>query len=422
MEELGDAFAHLTEDQIRGFVHAQVKGWARPGASVCVVVPDATRVCPLPLLFDATLSALNAAGADRVAVVVALGTHARMSQQALAEHLGADPAQLAERTPTVTVINHEWAEPATFVELGMISEATVRRLADGRFGTDVPVRINRAVVEHDQVLIIGPVLPHEVVGFSGGNKYLFPGLSGPEMIDVSHWLGALITNAELIGVGGVTPVRALIDEAAAMLPTQVGALCVVTDSEGGLHSAAFGEAREAWASAAAVSAATHVRYVPQLFQTVLSLVPKRYDDLWTAAKGFYKVEPVVANGGRVILLAPHLTEIAPMHPGVERIGYHCRDYFLGQWDKFSAMPWGELAHSTHLRGAGTWDPIGGERWRVSVTLASGMSRERTLAVGLDWADPASIDVAAYAADGDCLVVPDAGEVLYRLADAPASPR
>ena len=57
------------------------------------------------------------------------------------------------------------------------------------------------------------MFPHEVVGFSGGNKYLFPGIAGPEIINFTHWLGALITNYDVIGAG-YTPVRAVIDRAA----------------------------------------------------------------------------------------------------------------------------------------------------------------------------------------------------------------
>ena len=106
------------------------------------------------------------------------------------------------------------------------------------------MRINRAVVEHDVTLIVGPVFPHEVVGFSGGNKYLFPGVSGRELIDLSHWLGALITSAEIIGTRGITPVRALIDEAASLVPGERLAFCVVTQSgTGDLHSMAFGDPR-----------------------------------------------------------------------------------------------------------------------------------------------------------------------------------
>ena len=113
------------------------------------------------------------------------------------------------------------------------------------------MRINRLVVESDVTLLVGPVLPHEVIGFSGGNKYLFPGLSGQEMIDVTHWLGALITSSEIIGTRGVTPVRALVDAAAELVPGERHALCVVVDHEsGGLESLSFGDPLGAWAGRA----------------------------------------------------------------------------------------------------------------------------------------------------------------------------
>jgi lactate racemase len=279
------------------------------------------------------------------------------------------------------------------------------------------VRLNRAVAEHDVALVVGPVFPHEVVGFSGGNKYFFPGVGGQDVIDLSHWLGALISSREIIGTAGTTPVRALIDTAAALIPAQRLALSVVVrpGHDGTeLQAAAFGDPLSSWASAADVAAQTHVRYLDAPVGRVLSLMPERYDDIWTAAKGFYKLEPVVADGGEVILHAPHITEISRMHPEINEIGYHCRDYFLGQWERFSGYHWGVLAHSTHLRGAGTYDPVDGERCRVSVTLATGIPRDVVLAANLGYLDPRDVDVATYQADPGTFVVPDAGEVLYRL--------
>jgi len=257
------------------------------------------------------------------------------------------------------------------------------------------------------------VFPHEVVGFSGGNKYLFPGVSGQELIDVSHWLGALITSADIIGTRGITPVRALIDQAAALVPGDHYALCLVVASAG-LRAAAFGEPRSAWAAAAEVAAETHVRYLDAPVRRVLSLIPHKYEDMWTGAKGFYKVEPIVADGGQVVIYAPHIREVSAMHPHIVEIGYHCRDYFVGQWGRFKATPWGDLAHSTHLRGAGTYDPVDGERPRVTVTLATGIPEAVVRAINLDYLDPAEVDPDGWVDDPDTLVVPEAGEVLYRL--------
>jgi nickel-dependent lactate racemase len=338
-----------------------------------------------------------------------------MGEAQLARHLGFPAGEPAARYPGTTVRNHEWADPGTFVSLGVIPAERVAELSEGRLAEPVDVRLNRAVVEHDVALVVGPVFPHEVVGFSGGNKYFFPGVAGPEIIDLSHWLGALITSADIIGTRGTTPVRALIDEAAALIPAETLALCVVVRSgSGALHAAALGEPRAAWSAAAEVSAQTHVRYLDAPVRRVLSVIPEKYDDIWTAAKGFYKLEPVVADGGEVVLYAPHITRISAMHPEIEEIGYHCRDYFVRQWDRFRHLHWGVLAHSTHLRGAGTYDEEHGERCRLDVTLATGIPEDVVRKANLGYLDPATVDVAAAEADPGTFVVPDAGEVLFRL--------
>lgn len=404
----------LSDAQVRSFVSDQLGAADLDGRSVCVLVPDGTRSCPLPLLMSAVHEALHGR-VKRLTVLIALGTHAQMDEPELAAHLGYEAGALQDRYPGLTVLNHLWRDPATFASVGTISADRVGELSEGRLRQSVEVRLNRAVVEHDVTLVVGPVFPHEVVGFSGGNKYFFPGISSPELINLSHWLGALITSAEIIGTRGITPVRALIDEAVSLVPGDKLALCVVVKSgSDALHSAAFGEPQASWAAAADVAAETHVRYLDAPVQRVLSIIPTMYHDIWTAAKGFYKLEPVVADGGQVVLFAPHVRELSAMHPEIDQVGYHCRDYFLKQWDRFKDVPWGVLAHSTHLRGAGTYDDVHGERDRVTVTLATGIPQERVRSVNLDYLDPAEVDAEAWAKMPGTLVVPRAGEDLFRL--------
>jgi nickel-dependent lactate racemase len=147
-------------------------------------------------------------------------------------------------------------------------------------------------------------------------------------------------------------------------------------------------------------------------------MPELYDDIWTAAKGMYKMEPAVAEGGEVIIYAPHIEEISYTHGHIlDEIGYHCRDYFLKQWEQFQHHPWGVIAHSTHLRGVGTYDPeTGEEKPRIKVTLATRIPAERCLKVNLGYIDPDTIDPADWQGreDEGILVVPRAGEMLYRL--------
>ncbi len=129
------------------------------------------------------------------------------------------------------IFNHRWDDPATFATLGTIPAAVIEELSLGRLKQDVPVALNRLVVEYDHVLICGPVFPHEVVGFSGGTKYLFPGIAASEIIHFTHWLGALITSSDVLGTID-TPIRAVINRAAALLDTPLSLLALVVTYEG----------------------------------------------------------------------------------------------------------------------------------------------------------------------------------------------
>ena len=404
----------LTTEEVQAFIVESLAGADLDGRSVCLVLPDATRSCPLPML----LSCVHGALVGRVTsltALIALGTHAAMSEQELAHWLGYEDEGLEATYPGLTVLQHEWWKPETFAALGTISAERVSELTEGRLAVPAAVDLNRAVIENDVAIVIGPVLPHEVVGMSGGNKYFFPGVAGQDIIDLTHWVGALITSAQIIGTRGITPVRALINEASALIPSQKLALCIVPQAGSyELHAVTFCTTETAWAAAAEVTAETHVRYLDAPVKRVVSIIPEKYPEIWTAAKGFYKLEPVVADGGEVILYAPHITEISFTHHEIYEIGYHCRDYFVKQWDRFKDVHWGVLAHSTHLRGAGTYDEVEGERCRVDVTLVTGIPQDKVLGANLGYIAPADFDLAAYEADPETLVVPNAGEVLYRL--------
>lgn len=409
---VGGAHQHVSDEQLRAFVQQNLAAVDLDGKDVALVIPDGTRSCPLPLLLGILHEEL-AGRVGRLTAVIALGTHSYMEPHEIARMVGGDPQQLY---PAMTIVNHEWADPDMLVNVGRIPGARIAELSEGRLDVGADILINRHVVESDVAIVVGPVFPHEVVGISGGNKYFIPGVASQEFIDMTHWVGALITSYDIIGTTGITPVRAMINEGAALIPTQRLALCLVVESGTGLiEAAAWGTAEDAWALAAGIAAQTHVEYVTEPFTRVLSIMPERYEDIWTAAKGFYKLEPAVADGGEVIIYAPHVTEVSETHHEIYEIGYHCRDYFVKQWDDFKDVHWGVLAHSTHLRGKGTYDAASGEeKLRVKVTLATQIPREVCESINLGYLDPASIDVEAMQADPDTFVVPNAGEVLYRV--------
>ncbi len=388
------------------------------GKKILLIVPDHTRTAPVGLLFKTIFKQIGDV-TKHLDVLVALGTHPAMSEEAICHRLEISVAQHQGEFKKIRFFNHEWDNPAALQEIGTLTPADVSDLTGGLFSMEVPVEINKLVFNYDQIIIVGPVFPHEVVGFSGGNKYLFPGVGGPKILNFFHWLGAVVTNPMIIG-NKWTPVRKVVDRAGALVKVDKLCLCMVVAPDKSLAGLFAGTPEAAWDAASELSRQAHILYKEKPFQTVLSNMPPMYDDLWVAGKGMYKLEPVVADGGELIIYAPHVTEISVTHGKViKEIGYHCRDYFLTQWDQFKHHPWGILAHSTHVRGIGKMEN-GVEKCRIRVTLATGIPEHLCQKINLGYRDPKSIrpeEFANHEAEG-ILYVPKAGEMLYHLKQQP----
>lgn len=418
LSAVADADTLVTPDRVAGVLAALCPVDEYRDKRVLVIVPDGTRTAPIGTAFKALYDRIGGV-TGRLDVMIALGTHQPMTEAAICQRLDLTPEERQGRLRHVGFINHEWDNPSALTRIGTIGSAHVDAITEGRFAMDVPVEINRRIYDYDELIIIGPVFPHEVVGFSGGNKYLFPGVSGPGILNFFHWLGAVVTNPMIIG-SKWTPVRRVVDAAAAMVAVPKKCVCLVVRPDASLAGIFGGTPEAAWDQASELSRRTHLVLKDRPFHTVLSCVPAMYADLWTGGKGMYKLEPVVADGGELIIYAPHITKVSVTHgAALLEIGYHCRDYFRAQWDRFEHHPWGVLAHSTHVRGIGTYED-GVERCRITVTVASGIPEAICRQINLGYRDPATIDVEAFAdrEDEGVLLVRKAGEMLYRLKSPP----
>src|SRR5712692_4018970 len=341
-----------------------------------------------------------------------------MTGEAMDRLVGVTAREREEHYPSVQIFNHYWAQPEMLKTIGVISHQEAERLTDGLLVDEVSITLNRLIFDYDQLIICGPVFPHEVAGFSGGAKYLFPGIAGPDIINFTHWLGALVTSMHTIGIK-YTPVRRVIQRAAEFVTVPLLCMAMVLKGEH-LHGLYAGSCEEAWSQAVDLSAQLNIINVPRPYQRVHSMPAAIYDDLWTAAKAMYKTEPAIADGGEVIIYAPHLTEISYTHGKlIDQVGYHVRDYFLKQWERFKDVPGSILAHSTHVKGTGEYDAATGvETPRIQVTLATGISEERCRRVNLGYADYKKIDPQAWKGreQEGILLVQHAGEMLYRAAN------
>ncbi len=405
----------LDDDTVRQTLTAVLEK-QHTGQKVLVLIPDHTRTIPLPLLFSGLVESLH--DTRQLDFMVALGTHPPLPPDQLNRLSGITDEERQTTFRHVGLLNHAWDAPEVLTQIGTLEQAQIQQIGGERWhptlGGDVVVNINRAILDYDHVLILGPTFPHEVVGFSGGAKYFFPGISGADMINVTHWLGALAGVRGTIGIKD-TPMRAMIHAAAEFVPTPTTLIALVVVGRG-LAGMFIGDVRSAWSAAADLSSQRHIIWVDKPFRRVLSCAPSMYDELWTAGKAMYKLEPALAEGGELIIYAPHLDVVSHVHGRyIYEIGYHVLPYFLNQWDKFSHIPLGVLAHSTHVRGDGRYEN-GVEYPRASVHLATQLSPEYCAQLALGYANPDEIDIGEWQdrEDEGILYVPKAGEMLYRV--------
>lgn len=415
IQSIAPQSAVLSDDEILNTIQHGLAGQFT-NARVLVLIPDHTRTIPLPLLFRGVVSALH--DTRQLDFMVALGTHPALSETSLNKLVGITVEERAGQYGHVGLLNHEWDNPDALTTLGTIEQAQIQAIVGAMWhpslGGDVDIRINKRILDYDHLIILGPVFPHEVVGFSGGAKYLFPGISGPEMINVTHWLGALITILDTIGVKN-TPVRDVINAAAACVPRPITLIAPVVVKDG-LAGLFIGDHLGAWSAAADLSSERHIVWVDKAFKRVLSVAPPMYDELWTAAKAMYKMEPAIMDGGEVVVFAPELGVISHVHGRfIYEAGYHVRDFYLKQWDKYGHIPLGVLAHGTHLRGSGTYEN-GIEKARIAVTLATAISGADCERLSLGYLNPATIRIEEWQGreEEGILYVPKAGEMLYRV--------
>ena len=406
----------LSDDDVRELLTQALARLSLKNKRVLAIIPDHTRTAPMALFFHA-LYDLIGHQVKALDYLVALGTHPEEPIDDTLKRVGISRSEWESRYKNIHFFNHQWKNPEMLRTIGWLEPDEIAELSGGLMRERVPITVNKLIFDYDQIFILGPTFPHEVVGFSGGNKYFFPGISGEEIIHFFHWLGAVITNLKIIGRKW-TPTRAVVDRAAEFIPipTLLFAFVVHPVQLAGLY---IGPPKEAWEKAADLSEKLHIEYKNHPYRLVLGVAPEMYDDIWTAGKVMYKSEPIVADGGEVIIYAPHITEVSYVHGKLlDRVGYHVRDYFLKQEEKFRWVPGAIKAHSTHVRGVGSFEN-GVEKPRVQVTLATGIPKERCERINLGYRDPASIRVEDFwgREEEGILVIPHAGEKLFRLKSA-----
>jgi nickel-dependent lactate racemase len=411
----GSAAADLTPADMRPIVEEALCSIA-PGSRVLAVVSDRTRDDNTPELFPLISQTLGAARAATLDVLIAQGTHVVMNESDKRAKIGAGIAAL----PLLgTIFDHHWDRDSELTTLGTIGAEVVAAETGGLLRESVRIRLNAHLAPglYDAILVIGATVPHEVAGFAGGAKYFFPGVAGPELTHLTHWLGALATIEQVIG-RVETPTRRLIEAAAALVPTRVIAFTTVsTRDQSGLKTRALfaGDLRGTVRRAAEVSQQVHVRYTGRRYKRVVALLDEHYDELWVGGKASYKLGGIIERGGELIIYAPHLSAISATHGAlIEKYGYapleRVRDMVEGS-DELRANLC-VAAHLAHVSYAGDRGADGVVTPRYRITLAANLPEETCRRVNLGYLDMRTFDPRSFRDDPDTLTVENAGRDLY----------
>jgi len=390
-----------------------------PSARVLAIIPDKTRDDNTDLLFPFAAEILSERGVARYDALVAQGTHPPMTEDEKRSKVGLtnDNAGVGE------IFDHQWNISDELATIGELSAEDVTRLTGGLITNAVKVTLNRRLAPgvYDTILIFSATVPHEVAGFAGGAKYLFPGVAGPDLTHATHWLGALASIENVIG-RVETPTRHMIEAAADLVAPQIITLnSVVTRDDSNrlrTHALFAGDFREAFRRAAEVSRRVHIKYTGRKYKRVVALLDEHYDELWVGGKASYKLGGIIETGGELIIYAPHLRMISETHGRlIEKYGYAPLDHVREMVALSSELRdnLAVAAHLAHVSYAGQRDEHGRVTPRYRITMASALAEETCRRVHLGFMDYRQFRREDYESDPDTLVVERAGRDLYLVA-------
>src|SRR5215831_19491777 len=420
----GGADSSLELDQMVEIVRERLED-VRRSSKLLAIIPDKTRDDNTHILFPAAAEALASRGVSSLDVLVAQGTHPPMTASEKLAKLGIEEGQAsrstyASRNWQGRIFDHCWDRPGDLETLGELKGHDVHRLTGGLLEEPISLTANRLLGarHYDAILVFGATMPHEVAGFSGGAKYFFPGVAGPELTHATHWLGALSSIEQVIGRVD-TPIRALIEAAAdCVVPEVISFNSVISRDQNGnqrTHGLFAGDIRDAFRRAAEVSAKVHIRHTGRRYRRVVALLDTHYDDMWVGGKASYKLGGIIEEAGELLIFAPHLKRISETHGElIERFGYAPIEKVRDMVAQHQVLRDNlcVAAHLAHVAYAGRLDSTGGIVPRYRITLASGIDEATCRRVNLGFMDCRDFRVNDYADDPDTLVVERAGTDLY----------
>ena len=414
----------LTNEQLDVIVKESLKDF-KSLKKVLLIHPDYTRTDFSDKLVPLIYQELKNKGMEKIDSLNAGGTHREMTEIEIREKLG-----ISSQIDFNHFYNHEYDDPQQLIKVGEISASFEAEKTKGELSQSIPVIVNKLIAEdYDLIIALSGTLPHEAAGYAGGLKVFFPGISGPDVIDLFHWVAVLVGIPQIIGTVD-NPAREVINKGSSYIFDQIKvpvlSFNMLFEEKGhpviakGLYvGEGFNGFIETYKQAAKASSQIHIIYIDKPLNSVVQVINKNYDEIWTAGKGSYKLQSpgVMADGGEIIIYAPHINcfhSKPDMDNAIKQLGYHCKDYVKNYLKSNSEFSRNIAAHVINVRGAGKYNTkTGKEEFDFKVTLATGIPKEVCESVGLGYRDPNLIRQSDFTGSGK-LWIQNGGKYLLKI--------
>ena len=406
----------ITSEEKRALLHEALLKLGGIPKKILVIPPDITRLHSNAGELTQILYELwDTANGTTFDILPAIGTHAPMTEPQIAEMYG----DLSKATYHV----HNWR--TGLYHFGEVPSELVQEVSGGKLDYSIPVAVNRCLVEGDYELIIsvGQVIPHEVIGIANGFKNILVGAGGVEMINKSHFLGAVDGMERLMGRTD-TSVRRVLNYAHANYLKQLGILYVMSVMDADVTGARvmrglyIGDDAQTFETAAELSRAVNMIFLDEpLSKVVVYLDPREFKSTWLGNKAIYRTRMAMADDGELLIIAPGLREFgedAEIDRLIRKYGYRGTPATLNAVSENPELQ-ENLSAAAHLIHGST-------EGRFKVTYATEhLTQTEIESVGYQWASLNEV-LAKYNPetlvdgfnDGDFFYISEPGQGLWAL--------
>lgn len=372
----------------------RVEEMVRPGQKICIVCDDNTRYTPVDLILGELLPRLLEAGIRKedILIVLALGSHRKMTPDEIRAKLG------AEIVAHYRVLNSEFSRKEDLVQVGKSAMGT-------------PINVFRPAMEADFRIGIGNVVPHGCMGWSGGAKILYPGITSENIVSEFHAMQGL--SDEILFGMVESPTRLAVEQ----WTKHIGLHFIVNtvlDRKLNLYRAVSGDFVKAQRQAVKYGEEIYGVRLKERPDVILTAAFPFYIDFWQCGKAVYGPAKVIRPGGELLLLAACTEGIGPHDRMIVNMGLKSGKELLRQ-----RMEAGESGEELLTLAVGVSMGSALRNCRTTV-VTDGLTKEQCRSGLMSQCPERELQAALNAAVADAkqrrpdpflLILPEGGEVL-----------